>query len=501
MDGKKSSSALPPIRPVGSQNQREIERARTLVAQVLGERAEPHLARENVPMIARNPQILAHKKVIQPPRREPTIAEIEAAAKAKRAQKQRLATGNSGPVSKSTTTTLQNLAQKNPTFSQNSAQKDPTNAQNFSRNPARANPQNPQNFAQKNANFAPQNSPKNARAPKRTDAEIAAAATLFAKHSATRELKKRETVKRYHAAWQNYYQRYYEQYYMAAMAEQRRELEAEQADLARKIGTKIARTPKDEENELKNDLKNRIRHNAKRVRKSRHFVPAVIAILVVAVLLFVQYNSVLFAAFANFVSPGNADSQSIIVGTGLDQPISPDSRIIIPKINVNAPVNFDITNVGEASAQQALQNGPIHYPITGANAFPGEKGNVAILGHSSADWFEPGDYKFIFVQLSRLAVGDLFYIDYQGARYTYQITKSAIITPTDIAALDLGDEKPFATLITCDPPGTAWNRLIVVGEQISPSPDKAAAPSANVAQSPAITGTPPTLFEKIFGAQ
>ena len=27
-----------------------------------------------------------------------------------------------------------------------------------------------------------------------------------------------------------------------------------------------------------------------------------------------------------------------------------------------------------------------------------------------------------------------------------------------------------ATLITCDPPGTSLNRLVVVGEQISPDP-------------------------------
>ena len=96
-------------------------------------------------------------------------------------------------------------------------------------------------------------------------------------------------------------------------------------------------------------------------------------------------------------------TQTIIVGSGSNQPISTSPHVIIPKINVNAPVVYGLTDLSENNVQVALRNGPVHYPLAGATATPGQKGNTVILGHSSADVFAPGDYKFIFVQLNRLA--------------------------------------------------------------------------------------------------
>ena len=51
-----------------------------------------------------------------------------------------------------------------------------------------------------------------------------------------------------------------------------------------------------------------------------------------------------------------------------------------------------------------------------------------------------------------------------------------------------------ATLITCDPPGTSTNRLIVVGQQISPDPSgnaQAAAPTATTAAPSTLPGNGP----------
>ena len=113
----------------------------------------------------------------------------------------------------------------------------------------------------------------------------------------------------------------------------------------------------------------------------------------------------------------------------------------------------------------------------------------------------PGDYKFIFVQLNRLTAGDLFYLDYGAKRYTYKVTELKVIDPTDVAALNLGTDKPYATLVTCDPPGTTAQRLLVIAEQVSPNPDGADEVQADDASNtPAsITGKPKTLLESIFG--
>jgi sortase A len=151
-----------------------------------------------------------------------------------------------------------------------------------------------------------------------------------------------------------------------------------------------------------------------------------------------------------------------------DAAIPATNTITISKINVHAPVVYE-PSVQEAAVQQALENGVVHYGNTPA---PGQNGNVAIFGHSSNDWWEPGNYKFVFVLLDKLAPGDLVTIDYNQVRYTYQVTGSQIVDPTDVAVLN-PTPTPTLTLITCSPPGTSLRRLVVTAKQISPDPSKA----------------------------
>ena len=145
-----------------------------------------------------------------------------------------------------------------------------------------------------------------------------------------------------------------------------------------------------------------------------------------------------------------------------------ENTITIPKISVHAPVIYE-PSVQEADVQKALENGVVHY---GNTAFPGQSGNVAIFGHSSNDWWEPGNYKFVFVLLDKLSPGDQITIDYQQHRYTYEVTGSQIVEPTDVGVLN-STTTPTLTLITCSPPGTSLRRLVVTAKQISPDPSKA----------------------------
>lgn len=308
----------------------------------------------------------------------------------------------------------------------------------------------------------------------------------------------------YHNAWQNYYQDYYQKYYISEMEKQRQNFAHQTASVNDKTQDDGTLTQKEAVEDLKSNLIHKIKGRAKNVRKSRHFVPAIAAVVVILIAAFIQYNGLIFAQVSTFISPGAGTSSNIIIGTGNDQPVSPDPRVIIPKINVNAPVIYGLEDLSEASSQEALRNGVIHYPISGANAFPGQRGNTVLLGHSSADFFKPGDFKFIFVQLNRLTTGDLFYLDYEGKRFTYRIFKTEIIAPNDVGRLAIGDDKPYATLITCDPPGTSLRRLVVYGEQISPDPSNSTESQNSDSEATArdsITGAPPTLFEQIFGGR
>ena len=149
-----------------------------------------------------------------------------------------------------------------------------------------------------------------------------------------------------------------------------------------------------------------------------------------------------------------------------------------------------------------MDRGIAWFNIPGANAKPGQMGNLVLSGHSSNDWLDKGEYKFIFAPLERMKKGDAIYVNYEGKRYTYTITRTQVVKPTDVHALQIGNDKPYITLITCTPLGTALNRLLVFGEQVSPDPKAATAAketaddSAETAKMPANS---PTFFERIFG--
>jgi sortase A len=137
-------------------------------------------------------------------------------------------------------------------------------------------------------------------------------------------------------------------------------------------------------------------------------------------------------------------------------PITDLSRLIIPKLGVSAPIIYEPTAI-EANIQVALRSGVIHYATT---AMPGQNGNVVIFGHSSNDWWQPGEYKFVFVLLDKLVPGDFVTLDYQSKRYTYQVTGSRVVEPTAFSVLD-ATPTPTLSLITCTPAGTSLRRLVV----------------------------------------
>ena len=317
-----------------------------------------------------------------------------------------------------------------------------------------------------------------------------------------------EQWKQYHSAWQNYYQQYYEGYY-----NQQKAATTQQPATSFATQTEASEAPSDEGEltkdqalfELRQKLLGQVRSRATKIRKSRHFIPIIASFAVILVFAFLQYNQVLFAAVNAYVSPGAIDPQNIVINPGGDGVVSDESRLIIPKINVDVPVLYDV-GPDHNSQMAAMQKGIAHFPIPGANSHPGEVGNTVLSGHSSNDLFEPGDYKFIFAQLDKLKVGDTIYANYNGKRYTYVITGTEVVKPTEVSKLVYPTDKPVMTLITCTPLGTSLNRLLVTAEQISPDPAAAAAAptgsgelSDGGATIPGASG--PTLLERLFGAR
>jgi LPXTG-site transpeptidase (sortase) family protein len=174
--------------------------------------------------------------------------------------------------------------------------------------------------------------------------------------------------------------------------------------------------------------------------------------------------------------------------------IPAESTLTIPKINVHTPIVYE-PSLAEAQIQKALENGVIHY---GNTPKPGQAGNSVIFGHSSNDWWEPGNYKFVFVLLDKLVAGDRFSVDYQSKRYTYEVTGARVVEPTDFTVLNPTPE-PTITLITCSPPGTSWKRLVITARQIDPDPATASTPTvANSQDGDAnLPGNAPGFFTQL----
>lgn len=314
-----------------------------------------------------------------------------------------------------------------------------------------------------------------------------------------------EQWKKYHSAWQNYYQKYYEGYYAQHYANLKTKnspyFANDQAfkEEKRKIEAKEIVTEEEAIQDLRHNLLNQVTESAKKVRKSRHFIPIASGLLVALIFLFLQYNSFLIANVIAYVSPGSIDVQNIIINPNADITVGPEPRIIIPKINVDAPVTYDIGN-DYNSLMDAMSKGLAHFAIPGANSHPGEIGNTVISGHSSNDLFDTGDYKFIFVQLDKLEVGDSIYANYQSKRYTYTVTDKQVVAPNDVNSLVYPTTKPILTLITCTPVGTAQSRLLVIAEQISPDPSKASqTPNSTTKEIESMPGKEPTIIEWLFG--
>ena len=307
--------------------------------------------------------------------------------------------------------------------------------------------------------------------------------------------------KQYHSAWQSYYQQYYERYYMAQLHRRQQSVRPTPGAAALPVTTQMVTAGEPTEvskeeavDELRTKLLSEVRDRSQKVRKSRHFMPIVAALSVALLFSALQYNRLMVAQVKAYVSPGSINPQNIVLDPTTSTKVGPEPRIIIPKINVDAPVVYDVPSLEENVVQDKLKDGVVHYPIPGASSTPGQTGNTVILGHSSNDVFDDGAFKFVFVQLDKLNKGDTFYLNYNGTRYTYSVTEKKVIDPTQVGELVIDNGKPLATLVTC-------KRLVVIAEQISPDPTSATAHAASdpAAKLENIAGNSPTFLERLFG--
>ena len=332
-----------------------------------------------------------------------------------------------------------------------------------------------------------------------------------------------ESLKNYHSAWQNYYQKYYSDYYSKAAQDYiaREKQKNTQKNTksrgifgfsasteAEKTKSPVAsnntnQTGRNVSFRIAEKLRQKIRATAEAAAKkssNRHkkFLPIFAGIVIVLFVLFLQYNRIIFAPIMAYVSPGDTPSPGIdAIDPTITQAVSPEPRLLIPKLNIDVPIRFEVQL---DDVMSAMNNGVAHYRITGASAYPGEKGNFVITGHSAGDVYSSNPYKYIFSGLERLDNGDLIYVNYNSTRYTYRVIKKDVVEPSNVAALVVNTDKPLLTLVTCTPLGTSRYRLLVTAEQISPSTDTATEPEQHspVSESTSLPANEPSFFEGVW---
>ncbi len=154
--------------------------------------------------------------------------------------------------------------------------------------------------------------------------------------------------------------------------------------------------------------------------------------------------------------------------------VSPyEDRIIIPRLGKNIPLidvfhdrDADYVKMHEIFMEE-LRKWVVRYPGT---AYPWEKWNTFIFGHSSNYPWVKSEYNDVFALLDTLQNGDEVVIFYKEKKFTYRITDRAVVKPGDMKALESRDpNKKELALMTCWPVGTTLERIILFWELIEES--------------------------------
>lgn len=127
--------------------------------------------------------------------------------------------------------------------------------------------------------------------------------------------------------------------------------------------------------------------------------------------------------------------------------------IEIPKINVKLPIYHGVS-------QEVLKKGIGHME---GSSFPiGGSGTHCLLtGHTGLPEAK------LFTDLTKLEMGDQFYIQVLGKGLIYQVDQISVIEPDDLGNLYTAPGEDYITMITCTPYGVNSHRLLVRGTRMN----------------------------------
>ncbi|HKB88029.1 MAG TPA: sortase [Patescibacteria group bacterium] len=143
--------------------------------------------------------------------------------------------------------------------------------------------------------------------------------------------------------------------------------------------------------------------------------------------------------------------------------LDPYFSLYIPKINAKAKVIPNV-NPGKATDYlKALSEGVAH--AQGTN-FPGQGKTVYLFSHSTDSPINIAQYNAVFYLLRKLEKGDRIVVYFLDQEHDYVVTDKFVTAANDTSWLKDDGSGERLILQTCDPPGTSWNRLLVIARPI-----------------------------------
>lgn len=174
-------------------------------------------------------------------------------------------------------------------------------------------------------------------------------------------------------------------------------------------------------------------------------------------------SKVQVSKFGDILDRAKADDAEQVIKETADLGIDPYFSINIPQIEAHANIVPNV-NTGDAGEYlEALTEGVAH--AKGTN-FPGQGKTVYLFSHSTDSPLNFARYNAVFYLLGKLKTGDRITVYFLGKKHTYLVTDKLITKPSDTSWLKDNGEGERLVLQTCDPPGTSWNRLIIVARPL-----------------------------------
>jgi sortase A len=134
---------------------------------------------------------------------------------------------------------------------------------------------------------------------------------------------------------------------------------------------------------------------------------------------------------------------------GIPMPAGAVAKVLIPAIGLDG---FVLEGVESAQLDRAVG----HYPET---PLPGDTGNAGLAGHRTM-------FGHPFRRLDELKPGDTIETWTSTRHAHFRVTKTQRVDPSDVGVIAPADGTQI-TLTTCNPVGSARERLVVTGELVA----------------------------------